>query len=61
MWQKFINYLKESKAELHKVTWPTKKEAINATILVIIISFLVAAFLGTIDYVLNIGVEQLLF
>jgi preprotein translocase subunit SecE len=44
------NYIKESKAELKKVTWPTKKDVKNHTLLVIGFSLSMAAFLGAIDF-----------
>ena len=53
MANKLINYFKESKAELTKVTWPTKEQAIQSTILVIVISAATAFFLGGVDYGLN--------
>jgi len=46
---KLTNYLKESVAEMKKVTWPTKKETYNYTLLVIGISIGVALFLGLLD------------
>ncbi len=51
--EKLINYFKESKAELTKVTWPTKEQAVRATIMVIVISSVTALFLGGVDYGLN--------
>lgn len=54
---RLVNYLKNSKAELKKVTWPTKKQVINHTILVIGISLAVAFFLGALDYVFSLGLE----
>ncbi len=52
--QKIIQYFKESKQELKKVVWPSKKEIINLTLLVILISLGVAIFLGLIDYLLTL-------
>jgi len=57
---KFIKYLKESKEELKKVNWPTRKEAINYTSAVLIISFIVALFLGLSDFLLTKGLDLLL-
>jgi len=57
---KLVQYIKESIAELKKVTWPTKKETTNYTLLVIGISLAVAAFIGIADFILNIGVEQII-
>ncbi len=45
---------------MKKVTWPTKKETYNYTILVIVISLAVAAFLGILDYVFNLGFKELI-
>ena len=50
---KIVNYLKESKTELKKVTWPTKKETIKYSLLVIAISLGVAIYLGALDYVFS--------
>ncbi|MBT3689851.1 preprotein translocase subunit SecE [bacterium] len=50
---KLINYLKESRIELKKVIWPTKKQTKNHTFLVIGISLSVAIFLGAVDLLLN--------
>jgi preprotein translocase subunit SecE len=58
--EKFNNYVKESVVELKKVTWPTKKETYRYTILVIAISLAVAAFLGGLDFIFNMGLEFLI-
>lgn len=50
---KFIEYLKGSRAELKKVVWPSYKQARDHTVVVIIISIVVALFLGAIDYLLE--------
>lgn len=44
-----VNYLKSVKGEMKHVVWPTKKTIINHTILVIIISTVVAIFLFELD------------
>ena len=50
---KITNYVKESVTELKKVTWPTKKQTINYSLLVIGISVAVALFLGLCDYLFS--------
>ncbi|MFH1188064.1 MAG: preprotein translocase subunit SecE [bacterium] len=55
-----LKYLNECKEELKKVVWPTKKQVINHTWLVIGISLAVAAFLGLSDYLFNLGIEKLI-
>jgi len=54
---KITNYIKESVEEMKKVTWPTKKETYNYTLLVIGISVAVALFLGLLDYIFNYGFQ----
>jgi preprotein translocase subunit SecE len=53
MAQKITNYFKNSARELKRVNWPTKKETINNTALVIGISLGVALFLGIVDFLLT--------
>jgi len=50
MFAKIIQYIKDSRDELKKVVWPTRKQLINHTLIVIGVSLVVAAFLGIIDF-----------
>ncbi|OGE73837.1 MAG: preprotein translocase subunit SecE [Candidatus Doudnabacteria bacterium RIFCSPLOWO2_02_FULL_42_9] len=45
-----IQFIKEARAELGKVVWPSRREVIRVTIAVIILSLIVAAYLGSADY-----------
>ena len=45
------NYLQDTAAEMKHVSWPTPLQAMTYTALVIIISALVALYLGAIDFV----------
>ena len=47
---RLITYIKASRQELKKVSWPSRQETINHTFLVIGISLGIAIFLGTLDY-----------
>ncbi|HAI74597.1 MAG TPA: preprotein translocase subunit SecE [Candidatus Moranbacteria bacterium] len=49
--QKIIQFIKEAKAELAKVNWPTKQQTINYTLIVIGISLAMAFFLGGLDFI----------
>jgi preprotein translocase subunit SecE len=40
---------RETIAELRKVSWPTRKEAIKLTQIVLVVMFVMAAILGTLD------------
>ena len=43
-------FLRESKIELKKVKWPTRKELLASTAMVIFLVLIVALFLGVIDF-----------
>jgi len=44
-------YYRETMGELRKVTWPTRQEATNLTIVVLIVIAAMSAFLGLLDYI----------
>jgi preprotein translocase subunit SecE len=46
-------FLKEAKVELKKVTWPSKKDTIAGTVIVLIAVFICALFLGIVDFWLS--------
>lgn len=48
---KLVEYIKETRAELKHVSWPTRKQAIVFTVVVIVISLITAVYLGAFDYV----------
>lgn len=54
------SFAREAKMEFSKVVWPTKKEAISMTIVVIIFSLVVAAYLGALDFGLTKLLEFIL-
>jgi preprotein translocase subunit SecE len=58
--KKFIEYLKDTKAEVKHVSWPTKDQTISYTILVVILSVAVALFLGAFDAVFRKALEIVL-
>lgn len=58
---KLTSYIMESVGEMKKVTWPTKKETYNYTLLVIAISVGVALFLGLLDYIFNSGLQFIIY
>jgi len=48
-----VNFIKEVKAQLIKVSWPTKNELVGSTSIVITITFITAVFIGFIDLILS--------
>jgi len=57
--EKVKKFLKEVNAELRKVTWPTKDELIGSTIVVVIVSLVVAIFIGIVDRVLTAVIRSI--
>jgi preprotein translocase subunit SecE len=55
-----FNYFAEARAELAKVNWPTRPQIIRLTILVIVFCAVMAAFLGTIDYIFAQGLQKII-
>ncbi len=54
--QKSLQFLREVKVELKKVTWPTRKQTIGSTLVVIILVMIISFFLGIVD----IGLSSLI-
>ena len=46
---KVLDYIRESRAELRKVTWPTKQQLWYSTVIVIVVTLIASAYLGLVD------------
>ncbi len=46
-------FLKETKVEMKRVTWLSRREAVRLTIIVIVFSLIVAGFLGFWDFIFS--------
>ncbi len=57
---KLINYFKESRLELKKVIWPTKKQTLQYTLIVVGFSLGLAAALGALDYLFASFIEKII-
>jgi preprotein translocase subunit SecE len=55
-----VNYVRESKDELKKVVWPSRKIVVRDTIIVVSISLVMAAFFGAADFGLSTGFQKLI-
>ena len=53
-------YVTESWAELRKVAWPTRRQVVNLTLIVIGVSALVGAYIAILDLGLLFGMDRLL-
>lgn len=51
--EKALQFLREVKVELKKVTWPSRKQALGSTLVVIILVIIISLFLGVVDISLS--------
>jgi preprotein translocase subunit SecE len=57
---KIIQFLREVRVETKKVTWPTRKETIASTAVVLVTTFIISFFLGGVDLLLSELVELII-
>ena len=58
--QKVTQFLKEVRYELKRVTWPSRKETIAGTAVVLVIALITAVFLGIVDMGLSELIKMVL-
>jgi len=56
----FFRFLKESDIERRKVVWPTHQEAVQTSLMVIIVTILISLFLASVDWMIGSLVRSLL-
>ena len=57
MW--LLTYIREVRAELSHVSWPTPRQAAFYTALVVVISVIVSAYLGLLDFVFELALKKI--
>jgi len=50
--RRIVLFFQESYAELRKVTWPSRDEAVASTKVVLVSTLIIAAMLGLVDFIL---------
>jgi preprotein translocase subunit SecE len=53
-------FFREVKVELQKVTFPTRQETVSSTVVVLVLTFIIGAYLGFSDWALSRLVQMLL-
>ncbi len=56
----FVEFFREVKAELQKVTFPTRQETVGSTLVVLVLTSIIAIYLGFSDWALARIVQMLL-
>ena len=54
-----IRYLRDTRAELRKVRWPTRQEAWSLTKIVLAVTISMALFMGLLDYLFSLELKGL--
>ena len=57
---KGFQFFLDVRSELRKVTFPNRKETIASTAVVMVVVFIIAVYLGMVDFVLSMGLGNLL-
>ena len=60
IFQKGIQFLREVKVELKKVTWPSRKQTIGSTVVAIVLVMIISLFLGVVDMSLTSLIQLVL-
>lgn len=55
-----MKYINDTRAELGRVTWPTREETKNLTLVIITVTVAMAIFLGSLDYLFQIVVAGII-
>ena len=58
-WNQGREFLKEVRVEATKVSWPTRNELRDSTVVVIVTVVIVSVFIGIVDRVLTFGLGLL--
>lgn len=52
-----MSYIKDTRAEMRHVAWPTQRQTVTYTALVVLVSALVALYIGVFDFAFTKGLE----
>ena len=59
-WGRIRKYFRELRSELKKVVWPTPKQVLKNTLIVVVCILVVGAFIWLFDFVADLGITKLL-
>lgn len=55
-----VQYLRDTRAEMRKVHWPTRQEAENLTKIVLVVTVSMGLLMGFLDYLFSLGLRGLI-
>jgi preprotein translocase subunit SecE len=59
-YEKAVQFLRDVRSEVRKVTFPSRKETVASTIVVITVVFVISIYLGIIDFGLSVVLSSIL-
>ncbi|KQB11401.1 preprotein translocase subunit SecE [Rhodobacter capsulatus] len=54
-----IQFLSQVRSEVGKITWPTRREVVLTTIMVLTMAMVAAIFFSLVDWVINLGIKAM--
>lgn len=55
-----IEFARETQREVAKVTWPTRKETLLTTVMIVVMALIVGLFFLAVDSALGFGISRIL-
>jgi preprotein translocase subunit SecE len=55
-----LQFIQQTRAEVAKIIWPTRREVLLTTVMVFIMAALFAAFFSVVDIIIRMGLEGIL-
>ncbi|SDI26729.1 preprotein translocase subunit SecE [Lutimaribacter saemankumensis] len=55
-----LQFIQQTRAEVSKVVWPTRREVVLTTVMVFIMAALTAVFFGLVDLLIRSGLQAIL-
>ena len=56
----FIEFFRETQREVAKVTWPTRKETMVTTVMIVVMALVAGVFFFAVDYALGFAISRIL-
>ncbi|MEK7471584.1 MAG: preprotein translocase subunit SecE, partial [Patescibacteria group bacterium] len=57
---KITEYLEETKTELKHVIWPSRNQTLYYTLIIIVLSVVIAYYLGIFDFIFSQGLTKII-
>ena len=54
-----IQFLSQVRSEVGKITWPTRRETVLTTVMVMVMAILTAIFFSLVDWVIGLGIKAM--